>query len=500
MTTSEDDSALIISFLSAVSSGDLAQITKYLNDQPSLINECSPEPPHQSALHLAAATGNIPLVELLIDSGCPWNSTDDNYLTAGEIAKKFGHDELYDKLVQEGARCELLLRAIMDLDVDENEEQDEVVEGGDDQAQQLAKNPEQDLEEVAATTTATTTAFPLPAIDMAVHSKSVYVNGRRIMLTSGMSSTETTVPPTDDNEVTIAHLDAPQGVHVEASTGTSLDEYLANPVSYSHDEHGNERLLDVEGNPIEMEWERPIMDATAEAILPLPAPGEMPKLTAVNIGFGMGMVDTAIQRRLPLQHYICEAHPTVLSRMVSTGWIDQASLSLPSTTSTTRPSAHCLQGKWQETLSKEGLAKAGIPENSFDAVFFDTFSEVYETSLLPLHRDYLPHLLRRPNPTDPSDRGGVYSFFNGLASGNTFFHDVACRVAEVDLADAGFDTEWVQVPFDGPDEVTGEVKGGREAIGDGEALKGVWEGTRYAYWRLGGIYRMPMVRWATESK
>ncbi|KXS10000.1 hypothetical protein M427DRAFT_159869 [Gonapodya prolifera JEL478] len=485
-------------FFSAVAAADIPLVSSILNEHPDIIHETQPDHPRRSALHLAAETGSIPLVELLIDRGCPWNAADDDYCTAGEIAKQKGHEELYERLVDEGVRCELVLRALMDMDVDEDDDEevdDAVVEDADDAGNEEGSNDvdgdghaEVDVSAAAEETTSATT-LPLPAIDMTVHGKSIYVNGRRVVIGGSLAA---------DKSEAVDKADGGVEMEIEKSTGTSLEEYLSRPVSYSHDKDGNERLLDDEGNPIEMEWERPIMIATAEAILPLPKEGASPTLTGLNIGFGMGMVDTAIQARRPLNHYICEAHPIVLERMVSTGWIDRGTLSEPRTSSTSRPSARCLVGTWQDTLSAEGLAKAGVPPNSFDGIFFDTFSEVYETSLLPLHKSYLPRLLRRPDPADPADTGGVYSFFNGLASGNTFFHDVACRVAEADLREAGFEVEWVNVPFAGPEEVTGDVKGGKEAIGEGEAVKGVWEGTRYAYWRLGGVYRMPLVRWARE--
>ena len=39
----------------------------------------------------------------------------------------------------------------------------------------------------------------------------------------------------------------------------------------------------------------------------------------LNVGFGMGIVDAAIQRRRPRSHTIVEAHPDVHRRMLDTG-------------------------------------------------------------------------------------------------------------------------------------------------------------------------------------
>ena len=39
----------------------------------------------------------------------------------------------------------------------------------------------------------------------------------------------------------------------------------------------------------------------------------------LNVGFGMGMVDEAIQRRAPRSHTIIEAHPDVYRHMLESG-------------------------------------------------------------------------------------------------------------------------------------------------------------------------------------
>ena len=54
------------------------------------------------------------------------------------------------------------------------------------------------------------------------------------------------------------------------------------------------------------------MEAHAEAVCS--AGGDV-----LNVGFGMGIVDTAIQRRRPRSHTIIEAHPDVHRRMLDTG-------------------------------------------------------------------------------------------------------------------------------------------------------------------------------------
>jgi type IV protein arginine methyltransferase len=71
------------------------------------------------------------------------------------------------------------------------------------------------------------------------------------------------------------------------------------------------------------------------------------------------------------------------------------------------------------------------------------------------------------------DENAVYSFFNGLAGTNPFFHDVSCEIAKLDLQELGFEVEYDVVEVD--------------ALGDD-----VWRDTKRAYWSL-KTYRVPKV-------
>ena len=53
--------------------------------------------------------------------------------------------------------------------------------------------------------------------------------------------------------------------------------------------------------------------------------------------------------------------------------------------------------------------------------------------------ELLPRLL---NPKS------IYSYFNGLAADNGFFHMVYCNIAKAELAQLGFETEFVSLPID----------------------------------------------------
>ncbi|CAA6667398.1 unnamed protein product [Spirodela intermedia] len=111
----------------------------------------------------------------------------------------------------------------------------------------------------------------------------------------------------------------------------------------------------------------------------------------LNIGFGMGLVDSAIQRYSPASHTIIEAHPDVYKRMIE-----------------------ILFGRWQDVLPQL---------ESYDGIFFDTYGEYYEDQK-QFHQQ-LPKLLKP---------GGIYSYFNGFCGGNAFF---TCL---------GFSTQYVPLP------------------------------------------------------
>jgi len=79
----------------------------------------------------------------------------------------------------------------------------------------------------------------------------------------------------------------------------------------------------------------------------------------------------------------------------------------------------------------------------------------------------MARLLHRPS--------GIYSFFNGLAPDNLFFHGVACQCVKLQLSQLGFDTEFLNCDI--------QVK-------DSE-----WEGIRRKYWHGRDTYYLPRVTW-----
>lgn len=104
--------------------------------------------------------------------------------------------------------------------------------------------------------------------------------------------------------------------------------YLEERVSFSED-----KLMDSDSKAIMMAWERPLMEAHANAIC-CGGGGHI-----LNVGFGMGLVDTAIQKYGPVSHTIVEAHPDVYERMIRLGWGEKDNVKI-------------IFGRWQDVVSQ----------------------------------------------------------------------------------------------------------------------------------------------------
>ena len=124
-----------------------------------------------------------------------------------------------------------------------------------------------------------------------------------------------------------------------------------------------------------------------------------------------------------------------------------------------KPGVRILFGRWQDVMAQ-------IAEQQYDAIYFDTFGEYYKE--LHEFNKRVPELLRR-------DKASVYSFFNGLAGTNPFFHEVYCNIAAMDLEQLGLTTEYQQMPI------------------PRESVELVWKGVKRAYWSL-PFYNLPICR------
>lgn len=91
----------------------------------------------------------------------------------------------------------------------------------------------------------------------------------------------------------------------EVAVEGNQDKFLSNQLKF--DEH---TIQTDENDGVMMDWETPIMKRSAELITRKGG-------TVLNIGFGMGIIDTFIQELEPAKHYIVEAHPQVLDKMKS---------------------------------------------------------------------------------------------------------------------------------------------------------------------------------------
>jgi protein arginine N-methyltransferase 2 len=238
-----------------------------------------------------------------------------------------------------------------------------------------------------------------------------------------------------DMQVTDASQEQLQG-----DASTENPNYLASTLTFDRD-----RLLDDSTNGVMMEWETTLMRRSAEHLLP--ATG----LRVLNVGHGMAIIDTIIQEKQPVSHHIIEAHPDVLKRMREQGWDN-------------KPGVVIHEGRWQDIVPK--LIERG---DIFDAIYFDTFAEEYK-ALREFFTEYVIGLL------DPvggvNGQGGKFGFFNGMGADRQVAYDVYCKIVEMDLFEAGFDTEWDKVAVPDLDE------------------RGEWEGVRRKYWVL-KEYRLP---------
>jgi len=118
--------------------------------------------------------------------------------------------------------------------------------------------------------------------------------------------------------------------------------YIQQHLTYTEDG----RLMDETGQAVMMEWERPIMEQAAEVI-------SRKGGRVLNVGFGMGIIDTAIENHEIQEHWIIEPHLDVFTKMMNDGWH-------------LKPHVKILHGDWQWFMKY-------LPE--FDGVYIDTWNE-----------------------------------------------------------------------------------------------------------------------------
>ncbi|GAA5842415.1 hypothetical protein JCM11251_004221 [Rhodosporidiobolus azoricus] len=384
-----------------------------------------------TALHAAAYTGSVDHLRLLLRKGnAVWSMVDNLGCTAGDIAFSMNHADCYQLLLEEGVRAEML-RAILEAagGADSEEEDEEMIEDG-------AEVP----------------------VEGAITEK--IVRGGKGKSTSS------------DNAL-----------------------FLSTPLNFTRDSSGQPIALDAEGNGVMMGWETDIMRETVDAVLAdgekkggcwagrrvksweelkNEEEGERETLNVVNVGFGLGIVDTFLQSAHPSTHLIIEPHPSVLAFARENGWYN-------------KPGVRYYEGTWKQWLKdlEEGKEEG---YGMWDVVYFDTYSEHY--SDLHLFFQALPDLLS----SSPSAR---FSFFHGLGATSRLLYDVYTTVSELHLREIGIQVGWREVDvgeggkgvvgrWSGTGTGEGDLKEGQRTMGEGEKK----------YWReeMVGRYRLPVGR------
>jgi protein arginine N-methyltransferase 2 len=351
--------------------------------------------------------------------GAIWNDVDDHDETPGCVAHRLGRTDLYNLCVEAGVRAELLFG---------------VLEG----YEELGSDGEEDDDDVEVVDMDAAAAADAEVVvvgedgDEAPELVNVEANGQ-----NGTGEE-------DDQEGKETRFQPPIG---DAAVEVDSEAYLRSKLTYS-----DGKLVDEDGNGVMMAWETDIMRQSVDALLLDREPGKR----ILNIGFGMGIIDTMFAETKPARHHIIEAHPGVLEHISSPGSRFGSDWEKNGPT----PGAFKVyNGKWQEVCA-ELLQEGQI----YDAIYFDTFGEDY-SQLRMFFTEFIPGLL---------DGQGRFGFFNGLGADRLICYDVYTKVAELHLADAGMDVEWKVIDVDMSQLA--------------EAGKGEWEGVKRRYWTLDSRY------------
>ncbi|GAA6017103.1 hypothetical protein JCM11491_003259 [Sporobolomyces phaffii] len=379
-----------------------------------------------TALHAAAYVGDVSLLKTLLRKGnAVWNLVDNLGCSAADIAYSMNNAKAYKFLTDEGVRAEML-RAVME-----------------DAAAATSSPSDDDDDDVEG-------------------------------------SGEPKAAAGDEQAKEDGDEDAP----AKPSTASSLAHYLSQPLTYTTDSHGQPICLDAEGNGVMMGWERDIMRETVERMvrqgwgdrkgkareqLVEEEAGDRYPLRVVNVGFGLGIIDSFFQEYSPTTHLIIEPHPSVLAHARATGWYD-------------RPGVRFFEGTWQEWIAR---LESGADEwVEYDAIYFDTYSEHYVDL-----RSFLSHTPNLLSSTSPGNLASV-SFFHGLGATSRAFYDVYTNVAQLHLLEFGLATEWSEVDVLSSSEDAWESTGWR-----GEDEGGHGERKKYWEWEKAvGKYRLPICR------
>jgi protein arginine N-methyltransferase 2 len=328
--------------------------------------------------HALSEESALETVRLLFENGAIWNELDSNDETPGCMALRLGLDTIYNAVVDAGVRAELLFNRLDEYEALPEDEEDE--EDPDDAIVGFEPAPERNE--------------PLPR----------NVNGTQELPEGFEPSPNPSYKIEDEDGASGAarsrgtsnaaqQPQQPQQPHqtepVLTNPNVNSEDYLKSDLTYSGD-----RLLDSDKNAVMMDWETEIMKTSADKLCPKEG------LRTMNVGFGMGIVDSMFLANNPKEHHIVEAHPQVIERMKEKGWFE-------------KPNVKIHQGKWQDVLPK--LVEQGI---QLDAIYYDTYAEDYK-DLKEFFDEHVIALL---------DSNGLFGFYNGLGADRQVCYDVYTKV------------------------------------------------------------------------
>ncbi|KAK4034801.1 S-adenosyl-L-methionine-dependent methyltransferase [Parachaetomium inaequale] len=359
--------------------------------------------------------------------GAIWNDVDDRNETPGCVAQRLGRRELYNLCVEAGVRAEMLFGVMEGYEELESVDGEEEEEGED--IEVIDMDADADAEMVV-----------------------VGEDGEEAPELVNVESSGQNGAAEEDEEEEAPRFQPPKD---ETEADVNSEAYLRSKLTYS-----DGKLVDDDGNGVMMAWETDIMRRSVDALLP----GKEPGKRILNIGFGMGIIDTMFAETKPAKHHVIEAHPGVLEHISSPG------SKFGSAWEESGPAPgdfKIYKGKWQEVCQQ--LLEEG---QVYDAIYFDTFGEDY-SQLRKFFTEFIPGLL---------DGEGRFGFFNGLGADRLICYDVYTKVAELHLTDAGLDVDWDVIDVDMSHLA--------------EAGKGEWEGVKRRYWTLDSkfspaLYRLP---------
>lgn len=372
----------------------------------------------------------------LLEYGAGWCLTDLNNDTPGCILVKRGLEKsvLYRQIVDAGVRAEILLRKVSEFDMEIIEVTDDI----DHEAFGAPESPEKRQDVVLDAQDAVTTTSE-PAIEE-----------KEPLSDEGALQNDVSAP--EEPDAALQKETEQLLAEYRHDPAESQLAYLATPLEYVD----GALVTKEQKDGVMMAWESDLMRLGCEALFKggNTDEGPDPEVNVLNIGFGMGIIDTMIAKKGPTKHYICEAHPDVLRKLREDGWYD-------------KPNVVVLEGRWQDNL--DALLSSGV---FFNGIYYDTFSEHY-LDMLELF-DYIVGLLK-PH--------GVFSFFNGLGADRQVVYDVYRRLVELDLANYGLQVNFSDVPV--PKETLIKT--------EGEADKSVWDDVKRSYWSC-PVYYHPEAR------